>query len=221
MKINQATIKAIANTGKVVKAKNPAKPAVTPVTPAKPAKKTKVAKSANKVGVMPAGKPDKMSLALAVLSGVRGYAARFVQVYTFGTRVFIRATQNNNGLSLKDGTFCEVTADKGLVGDKQGLVELGGYVNGKKSGAKVTLTTADTFAKKSGKCLIKWNSDDSKGTLGNYVGVPSARGMSAVLCKFGNVQYGWQMETDTNSHNKHERGDLVSANGKPLPEIKW
>jgi hypothetical protein len=205
IKLNNKVAAAVAaKSAKQVKGKNPK------------AKAAKIAKA--KVGQLPDGKADKLDKTVAVLSGERGFAARMVERAVYGTRIFIRALQNNLGLPLKDGLFCEVT-DSGLQGERAALVECGGYVNGKTKGAKVRFMSAADFQSKAAKAVIHWNADDN-GIHGFYVGNPAQKGMCAVCVNYNGQPFFWQMETDSNSNNKHERGKIEAAKtGGKLIEV--
>ena len=191
MKINQKTIKAIrAN-----------KPAIV-ATPK--AKKQSSAKTTAK-----AAKVTGRSILVALLSGARGFAARLVERLTYSDgSVAIRAIHNNSGLTEKESTLAPIVGGKlTSKADRKARVQLGGYVNGRNTGAKVELITQAEFAKRSKPCIIHWNVDDA-GVHGRYIGNPAEAGMCAVSCKFGSMEYFWQMEQDSNSNNKHERGEL-------------
>ncbi len=155
--------------------------------------------------------PDKLTgKAVALLSGTRGFAARLVETGKLGNVTVIRALQRNDGLSLKDGVWCPIEAGI-LTGIRQGRIELGGYVNGKSTGAKVELLSENQFTSKAKVGLVKWNSKaDAKPIAGMYLGNMQQKGMLAVRTVFqkGHAPFFWQVEQDSNANNKHERGKV-------------
>jgi hypothetical protein len=178
----------------------------------KPAVKVKAGKAQSK----PAKKAVKpvISQAIALLSGERGLCARLVQVVTTPDSVHITALQDNKGLRFANGVACEIKGGK-LVGEKEGRIALGGYVNGRNTGAKVELLTPAEFAKRAKPALVHWSADDN-GAHGVYIGNPNVKGMCAVMVPYKGGPYYWQMELDSNPGNKHERGNLepLTKNGK-------
>ena len=208
MKINKATRLATARTQTAP---------VVPTMPAKPlsaAQAGKVAKRANKPATVKTAAvkptlPDglKWSPAIAILTGERGILARNVLTATDkkSGRVFVKATQNETGLSCRDAQAGWI--EKGILcGDKVARVQLGGYVNGKNTGAKITLTTLAAFIASAHKCLVHWKNTDDAPVNGYYRGNPAEKGICAVYVP--DWKFVWQMELDSNSHNRHERGYL-------------
>ena len=164
-----------------------------------------------------AAKPTKakVELVIALFFGLRGVNVRLVERHTSAEGVFIRATQDNDGKQIKDGSFAKI--EQGFAtGKRVALTELGCYVNGKLKGARVEFLTATQFAHRAGKALIKW-AGQKDSLPGRYIGNPAKQGMLAVEV---NGHY-WQLELDSNKQNKHERGTIepVTKNGK-LVEVK-
>ena len=204
MKINNATKAATKPTLSAAQSKQTSKaskasPAVGKASPAP------VSKAAVKV-TLPGGL--KWSEAIAVLTGQRGVLARQVQTATDTKtgKVYVKAVKNELGLFL-GGKAIVCTIENGILcGDKIGLIQLGGYVNGKRTGAKISLTTLANFIAKSKPAIIHWNIDDN-GVKGHYLGNPAQKGICAVYVP--ELKYAWHMETDANSNNKHERGKIL------------
>jgi hypothetical protein len=217
MKLNKKTLAAInPKNHKAIKALPMSKPAK-PATPAKAARK---AKKTGKAAKAVKGKLTKQYTAVALLSGARGTLARAVRVFEYVTgQVEIIALQNNLGLAEKNPVPCAIIGGK-LVGDKLGRVQLGGYVNGRNTGASVKLITEAQFLKASAPCVVHWDKD-GVGVHGRYIGQPNEKGICAVACKFGAQWYFWQMEIDSNVNNKHERGDLKPIGNQPLKAVTY
>jgi hypothetical protein len=150
--------------------------------------------------------------AIALVSGARGMVARAVLTATDKSgKVWLKATQNEIGLPLKDA-----------CGDRVGRVQMGGYANGRNIGAKVTITNLATFIKKSAPCNVCWSADDNRATVGRYIGKVSEKGIIATLVYFGKVAFPWQCEQDSNANNRHERGRIQPATaGAKLTDISW
>ena len=206
MKINNKTKKAIA--AKVTSAKGKAKAKATTTT-------------AGAAIEPPKGIAHKTMVAF--LTGARGCCARSVEVVSDTDFSYIRATQNNLGLSIPGGGLWAKVDNKAFIvtGNRTSLTELGCYVNGKRTGAKCNLVTDKEFCAKAHKALIHWKADDA-GIAGLYIGKPAEKGMSAVRVQYGKTVFYWQMETDSNPNNKHERGSIEPlAKGQVLPEVKF
>ena len=185
-----------------------ARKAVKAVSSAKKAKKAKKQAATVKAS----------ELALILLSGARGYTSRNVRKITMSDgEVRLYALQNNMGMANKSENY-GIDNNGLLTGKRDGLIELGGYVNGKTSGASVRYLTAKQFNSIARPCIVKWNQDDN-GIAGRYIGNPAEKGMSAVVVSYKGGDFHWQMETDANANNKHERGDLLPSvkGGKLLP----
>ncbi len=210
MKINKAS--------KVATARKP----LSAATAGKVSKKAQAAKTTVAVKIQ---LPNalKWTPAIAILTGERGILARQIETATDKAtkRVFVRATKDENGLRLRDASVCEVVNGV-LMGDKAGRVQMGGYVNGRNTGAKITLAQLADFVKKSAPCIVHWNADDN-GIHGRYVGNPHEKGICAVAVEYGKGNtFVWQMERDANSNNKHERGSLKPLDAKkPLAIVGW
>lgn len=157
----------------------------------------------------------RISQAVMVLTGVRGKNVRLVEVHeTKDGRQFVKALQSNTGLLLKEGHFAEVV--KGVLeGKRDALIELGGYVNGKLKGAKAELLTKGEWHSRSVPALVKWAADKDP-VHGRYVGDPAQRGLVAVEAG----GHYWQIEQDANSHNKHERGEVLPLKKEKLVAVK-
>ena len=164
----------------------------------------------------------KRAIMIALLSGARGFCARTVEVVTAkdGTRA-LRAVQNNLGLPERESLFAPLSKDSVITSEanRMARVQLGGYVNGRNTGAKVELMSPAQFATRSKPCLVHWNVDD-KGIPGRYIGDPSVKGMVAVSVQYGSQTYFWQMEQDSNANNKHERGCIKPIGKTPLVIVK-
>lgn len=204
MKLN---LKKSVKTAKNAKATT-AKPAT--AKPATPAPK-------GAVKAKPATTPAKtekpiLSQALALLSGARGFACRFVDVRTFKTsgKVEVSARQNENGLSIAENDRAWGTVANGILeGEKKARIQLGGYVNGRNTGAKIELLKTEDFAKKAKAGKVKWSNEDKPITC-HYIGDVSKKGMLAIVCQFNGKSFAWQCEQDSNSHNAHERGQVLA-----------
>lgn len=180
---------------KAVLAKSPAN---------KPAKQVK----AKKAKALPI---TLLGMLYLLLSGARGYALRYGKATKQGDIISFTPCQNNKGLSLQGAEAVTMGPDSIVKGSKTARLCAGTYVNGKSNGAKGKLLTAKQFNALSKPCLVAWNVD-SKPYPARYIGNPAEKGMSAVLAG----PFAWQMEQDSNSHNKHERGRLLplTKNGK-------
>ena len=209
MKINVATRKATANNTK----NNPAKAQVSE-TPKTVAVKITI----------PGGL--KWLPGIAILTGARGIAARQIEsaVERKTGRVFVHAVYDENGLKLgAKAIACEIVNGI-LTGDKPGRIQLGGYVNGRNTGAKIIITTLAAFIAKSQPCLVRWsNADDGEKIHGRYVGNPAMKGLLAVMVKYGNgFSFVWQVEQDSNANNRHERGEVLPLKeGATLSSVNW
>lgn len=195
MKINKKSLKAIRANVKLSKAQKTVKAGK---------KNTK-----RQTKAVDHGKVKAREVVVALLSGARGFAARQVERLTYSDgAVTIRALQNNLGLALKDGAPAEVVGDKLTAkAPRDARVQLGGYVNGRNTGARVEFLTQAQFDARSKPAIVHWSADDN-GVHGRYVGNPSQKGMCAVAVKYGNQNYVWHMEQDSNANNKHERGAI-------------
>ncbi len=198
MKLNKNTVK----TGKVVKAKTPAIVSNVKAT-VKKAVKTVKAKAAKIV---------QLGKLILVVRGKRGLAARYGIASKQADVITFTPLQRNNGLTEKKAEPCYIDAKGTITGSKTAKCQAGTYANGKSSGAIGELLTVAQFQARSKPCSIKWNID-SKPTHGRYIGNPHEKGMLAVCDSNG---FYWQMEQDSNSHNKHERGHIaaMTKNGK-------
>lgn len=176
----------------------------------KAVKGNKAVKTAKTVKVIKA----TVSTAIALLTGKRGITSRLVETHKAGESLKVRALQNNLGLSLKGAPLASV--EKGILkGKRDALLPLGGYVNGKMSGARVEFVTPAQFAARSKPCIVHWSADDN-GIQGRYIGNPNQKGMVAVSVQYGKTAYYWQMEQDSNANNKHERGSVQPIKGQKL-----
>lgn len=221
MKINAKTLAATANTPKNLKkaVKGHIKGKAVSTTPAKPAKSAKSAKKEKakrepqvfdlaKHNAQFTGKAIK---AVALLSGKRGICARSIeQIITKGGQTAIRALHDNAMLTCKESVFCPV--ENGLItssSPKIGRIQLGAYVNGKNTGAKVEIVSQAEFEKRSRPCNVHWKATDDKPVIGRYIGNPQVKGMVAIGVKYAGGLYLWQMEMDANANNRHERGIIA------------
>lgn len=165
----------------------------------------------------------KTETAVAILTGARGILFRSAQVQTMsdGT-VRLTALQNCLGLANKDASYAVVKDGKLVNGDNRaGLVAMGGYVNGKTTGASVRLVSEKQALALCKDCMVHWDADDN-GVRGKYVGNVSEKGICGVVVQYAGKNFFWQMELDSNANNKHERGDLksVKEDGK-LQDVKF
>ncbi len=141
----------------------------------------------------------------ALLHGARGFALRLVKASKQGDILTLIPLQNNKGLTAVKPEPCYVDSKGIVTGSKTAKCQLGTYVNGKSSGATCQLLTKAQFIARSKAALVLWNIDGKPAPC-RYIGNPAEKGMSAVLTANG---YAWQIEQDSNSHNKHERGKLL------------
>lgn len=163
----------------------------------------------------------------ALIVGNRGAVLRAIARYKGSDGLtYIRATQDNRGLALptssKYASLCQVSPDGVIKGIREALIGLGCYVNGRVSGAKVAkyLTLAQ-WVKLSAPCNVHWNAD-STSIPGRYVGNPHEKGTCAVSVQYGKTTFAWQMELDSNSNNKHERGRLEATKpGAKLASVTY
>lgn len=202
MKINksvQAALAKKAGTGKQVQASKSAKKA-------QPVKAT----------VKAALKVLKTYTTLLLLSGIRGYAVRKVEVRVIEDQPKqVRALQDGKGNALGNAEYAEIDKTGHLTGKRAALVPLGGYVNGKMRGAKVEELTEAQFHSRSHRAKVKWNAD-KEAITGRYIGNPTMQGMVAVEA----AGHFWQLELDANVNNKHERGDLLPIGSEKLTATK-
>ena len=223
MKINKKTLAAVSNTPQnaLKRAKRghiKGKPAIAAQSATKPAKGDKKAKPAKREPVVfdlakhNAQFTGKAIKAIALLSGKRGHCARSVEQVTLkGGQTAIRALHDNSMLSCKESVFCPI--EDGLItasSPKIGRIQLGAYVNGKNTGAKVEIVSQAEFEKRSLPCNVHWKATDDKPIVGRYIGNPNVKGMVAIGVKYAGGYYFWQMEQDSNVNNRHERG-IVTA----------
>jgi len=189
----------------------------------KTAKQAKAVKSAK--AVKPAAEPQaalaaqmakaRVHQALLLLTGVRGKNVRLVEVHeTKDGKVFLKAMQKGDGSVLKDAHFAELA--KGIVvGKRDALIELGAYVNGKLTNCAGELLSKTEWHARSKPANVRWNADKDP-IHGRYVGDPAVRGMLAVEAQ----GLFWQVEADSNSHNKHERGGVLPLKKEKLVAVK-
>ena len=182
----------------------------------KTAKTNKVTVAANKAIKKAIAPIIATGKAIAHLTGKRGDILRLVETGKQGSDTYIRALQDNKGLAVTGG-WCLV--DNGCITAKtprEFRVQVGAYVNGKNTGAKVTLLTEKQFLAIAKKGVIRWNVD-SESIDGLTVGDVNRKGCVGVRVMYGSKPYYWQMEMDSNVHNVHERG-IVSQ--KPAKTAK-
>jgi hypothetical protein len=123
-----------------------------------------------------------------------------------GANYTLRALQSNVVGTMR-GDAVTVTAGKvaSATGERDGRIALGGYVNGRNSGAGVALLTGADIANTFKAGAVKWNVDGKEVTAlvrGNV----AQKGMVAVVCAYGGKVFAWHCEADSNANNKHERG---------------
>lgn len=195
MKINMKSKNATSN-------KNAAKKVITP----KAAKAAKQSVKAEKK----AAKVVATGQMIALLSGERGLLCRKVETGMRGTTPCIRALQNEKGLAL-DGEWAELHDGKLTAqgASRVARVQLGGYVNGRNTGATVKLVKESEFTKQAKTGEVKWHVDNDS-TACTYLGDANVKGIVAV--KAGSFY--WQAEQDSNSNNKHERATVIVKNAK-------
>lgn len=148
--------------------------------------------------------------AVALITGKRGVLSRLVETGERGSEKFIRATQDNAGLSIVGG-WCLI--DGGMITaktERKTRVELGGYVNGRNTGAKVQLTTQAAYERAAKPFSVKWNVD-KEAVKASVIGDTAKRGIVAVLTAYKGKPFFWQCELDSNAHNLHERGTPSKA----------
>lgn len=208
MKINKKTKLAISaknpvNAAKLAKIKKNAATVKQGAKNAKPAKAAKAVEAVKLTGT-----------SVAVLRGERGQLCRLVQTgKNSAGQTVVCAVQDNSGLNIPQAERIQCVIEKGvLTGHRDGLLQLGGYVNRRRSGAKIELLTDKQFTAKARKGTVKWREDDSKAVSCLYMGDHSQKGICAVRVEYkpGHPFY-WQIELDSNVNNVHERGSLVPA----------
>lgn len=171
--------------------------------------------AAKKVITPKAAKAAKQSVKatgqmIALLSGERGLLCRKVETGMRGTTPCLRALQNEKGLAL-DGEWAELHDGKLTAQgtSRVARVQLGGYVNGRNTGATVKLVKESEFNKQAKTGEVKWHVDNDS-TACTYLGDASVKGIVAV--KAGSFY--WQAEHDSNPNNKHERATVTVKNAK-------
>lgn len=175
---------------------------------AKNGKALKAAAKAVKLAVKSTG------FAIALLTGERGILSRKVETGLRGKTFCIRALQDNAGLSIV-GEWAEIHDGKLTAqgASKQARIELGGYVNGRNTGASVETIKESQFTAKAKAGYVRWNADKDAVAC-QFIGDASKKGIVAV--KAGSMY--WQAEQDSNPNNRHERATV--STGKPAKASK-
>ena len=146
-----------------------------------------------------------MRQVLLIMSGKRGKVSRLGNEVTVDGITGYQALQDNAGLPIVGG-IC--IPENGIITsktDRKTRIELGGYVNGKNTGAKIEVHSVSAFDKLAKKGFVKWNVD-SESVPCQFIGDISKKGCVAVKTSFNGKPFFWQVEIDSNPHNAHERG---------------